>query len=44
MYDIYATDMEFEQCSPYKEQIKLIVPYAVIHYIFSGCGYINGKR
>ena len=44
MYEIYATDMEFEQCSPDKKRIRLVVPYAVIHYIISGSGTINGQK
>lgn len=44
MYDIYAIDMEFEQCAPDKEQLKTIAPFAVIHYVLSGCGTINGKK
>lgn len=44
MYDIYAIDMEFEQCAPDKERLKTIVPFAVIHYVISGCGTVNGKK
>ena len=44
MYDIYATDMAFEQCAPDKEKVDSIIPYAVIHFVISGEGYINGKR
>ena len=44
MYEICATDMEFEQCKPHKERIRLVVPYAVIHYIISGSGTINGQK
>ncbi|MDO4608586.1 MAG: AraC family transcriptional regulator, partial [Clostridia bacterium] len=44
MYEISVTDMEFEQCSADKERINIIIPYAVIHYVVSGFGYINGKR
>lgn len=44
MYDIYASNMEFEQCRPDKERIRLIVPYTVIHYIVSGSGTINGQK
>ena len=43
MYEIYATDMEFEQCSPHKERIRVVVPYTVIHYVFSGSGTVNGQ-
>lgn len=44
MYEIYATDMEFEQCDPDKKRIRLVVPYTVIHYIISGSGTINGQK
>ena len=44
MYDIYVTDMEFERCRKDKEQISLIVPYTVIHFVLSGEGTINGQR
>ena len=44
MYDIYATDMVYEQCAADKEEVDSIVPYAVIHFVLSGEGYINGKR
>ena len=44
MYDIFASDMEFEQCSADKKQIRVVVPYAVIHYILSGSGTINGQK
>lgn len=44
MYDIYAMDMEFEQCAAEKEHISLIVPRAVMHYVVAGHGYINGQR
>ena len=44
MYEICATDMEFEQCKPHKERIRLVVPYTVIHYIISGSGTINGQK
>ena len=44
MYDIYAYDMEFEQCESNKEHINIITPYAVIHYVLSGVGYVNGKK
>ena len=44
MYEIHAIDMEFEQCKPDKERIKLVVPYTVIHYIISGSGTINGQK
>ena len=44
MYDIYATDMAFERCSPDKERVDSVIPYAVIHFVISGEGYINGKR
>ncbi len=44
MYEIYATDMEFEQCAANKERIKIMVPYTVIHYVLSGSGTINGQK
>ena len=44
MYDIYVTDMEFERCEKDKEQISLIVPYTVIHFVLSGEGTINGQK
>lgn len=44
MYEICATHMEFEQCRPDKERIRLVVPYTVIHYIISGTGTINGQK
>lgn len=44
MYDIYMNDMEFEQCVADKEHISLIVPYAVLHFVLSGIGYVNGEK
>jgi len=44
MYEIYATDMEFEQCKSDKERLRLVVPYTVIHYIISGRGTFNGQK
>lgn len=44
MYDIYVTDMEFERCDKDKEQISLIVPYTVIHFVLAGEGTINGQK
>ena len=44
MYDICATDMEFERCSKDKEQISLIVPYTVIHFVLAGEGTVNGQK
>ena len=44
MYEIYATDMEFEQCTPHKERIRVAVPYTVIHYVLSGSGSVNGRK
>ena len=43
MYEIYAYDMEFEECDRNKEHINVIIPYAVVHYIISGRGYVNGE-
>ena len=44
MYNIYITDMVFEQCAPDKPRIDSIIPYAVLHFVLSGEGYINGKK
>ncbi len=44
MYDIYATDFAFEQCSKDKREINMLMPYAVIHFVLSGEGYINNKK
>ena len=44
MYNIYTTDMVFEQCAPDKPQIDSIIPYAVLHFVLSGEGYINGQK
>lgn len=44
MYEVTVMDMDFEQCSSDKKRINIIIPYAVIHYVFSGFGYINGQK
>lgn len=44
MYDIYATDMVFEQCAKDKSEINMVIPYAVFHFVLSGEGYVNGKK
>ena len=44
MYNIYTTDMAFEQCAPDKNKIDCIIPYAVLHFVLSGEGYINGQK
>ena len=44
MYDIQATEMAFEQCSPNKREINMLFPYAVIHFVLSGEGYLNGRK
>ena len=44
MYNIYTTDMAFEQCAPDKTKIDCIIPYAVLHFVLSGEGYINGQK
>ena len=44
MYDIYAYDMTYEQCTADKEKINTVVPYAVFHFVLSGEGYINNKQ
>lgn len=44
MYDIYATDFVYEQCARDKREIKMLFPYAVIHFVLSGEGYVNGEK
>ena len=44
MYEIYATEMVCEQCSADKNEINMVIPYAVFHFVLSGEGYINGKK
>jgi AraC-like DNA-binding protein len=44
MYNIYTTDMAFEQCAPDKTKIDCIIPYSVLHFVLSGEGYINGQK
>ena len=44
MYDIYAYDMTYEQCTPDKERINAVMPYTVFHFVLSGEGYINNKQ
>lgn len=44
MYNIYTTNLRFEQCTADKEVIKMVIPYAVFHFVLSGEGYINGKK
>ena len=44
MYDIYATDLVMEQCEANKQEIDIMVPYAVLHFVLSGEGYINGNK
>lgn len=36
--------MSFEQCAPDKQKIDVIIPHAVLHFVLSGEGYINGKK
>ena len=44
MYNIYTTAMVFERCVPDKPRIDSIIPHAVLHFVLSGEGYINGKK
>ena len=44
MYNIYTTAMVFEKCVPDKPRIDSIIPHAVLHFVLSGEGYINGKK
>lgn len=44
MYDIFATDLSFEQCSGDKKKIDMLFPYAVIHFVLSGHGCVNGEK
>lgn len=44
MYDIYATDLIMEKCNADKQDINIMVPYTVIHFVLSGEGYINGNK
>lgn len=44
MYDIYATELAFEQCASDKPEINVMIPYAVCHFVLSGEGFINGKK
>ena len=44
LYDIYAMDFKFENCASEKEEIKTVTPYAVLHFVLSGEGYLNGKK
>ena len=44
MYDIFATELRFEQCSADKLPINMVMPQTVFHFILSGEGYINGKK
>ena len=44
MYDIYVTELIFEQCDKDKSKIHVRVPYAVFHFVLSGEGIINGKK
>ena len=44
MYDIYATDFVFERCAFDKKRINMLMPYAVIHFVLSGEGFINGRK
>lgn len=44
MYDIYATSLCFEQCPADKLPIQMVMPCAVLHFVLSGEGYINGKK
>jgi len=44
MFDIYISEAAFENCSPEKEKIDMIIPYTVFHYIISGEGYFNGQK
>ena len=44
MYDMYASDLSIEQCAPDKSEIDVIIPCAVIHFVLSGEGFVNGQR
>ena len=44
MYDMYASDFSIEQCAPDKSEIDVIIPCAVIHFVLSGEGFVNGQR
>lgn len=44
MYDIYATDLIYEQCTCDKPEINMMIPYAVFHFVLSGEGVINGQK
>lgn len=43
MYNICATDMIYEQCAVDKEEVNMVMPYAVLHFVLSGEGVLNGK-
>lgn len=44
MYEIYATDLVLENCDSGKKPVNVLTPCAVIHFVLSGEGRINGKR
>ena len=44
MYEIYATDLVREQCQEDKKPVNTLSPCAVLHFVLSGEGIINGKR
>ena len=44
MYNIYTTDMAFEQCASDKTKIDCIIPYAVLHFVLSGEDILTVKK